>query len=90
MHAVGCNGQRCTLVDYPKIVNNMYNKINRRDNIFSCTIRPKSAFTLTKLGYSFTLEAMSDDENLDWLQALKPFVVKDDIYSNYTFSHLIG
>ena len=43
------------------------------------SFRDTKAFTLTKLGYSFTLEAMSDDENLDWLQALKPFVVKDDI-----------
>ena len=48
------------------------------------------SFSLRKYGVTYTFYMACEDDMNKWMAALRPFVVQDDIWSNYFFSHLLG
>lgn len=47
-------------------------------------------FSLRKQSNTYTFLTESEQEFNDWTMSLKPFVVQEDVWSEYSFSHLIG
>lgn len=52
--------------------------------------RQASGFSLRKQSNTYTFLTENEHDFEEWSVALKPFVVQDDAWSEYSFSHLIG
>ena len=48
------------------------------------------SFSLRKNGTTYTFTAQNEYDTKMWTSALKPFVVQEDVWSEYIFSHIIG
>jgi hypothetical protein len=51
---------------------------------------PQFNFTLRKLNAEYTFQVQKEEELHLWLEALRPYVVQDDIQQNYRFLNALG